>query len=57
MPTIWRQVFLQQHFDARVAEVRAFLRRIDVPLLLLSSDHEVVDQVLEQLGNAGGGGR
>ncbi len=47
----------RERFDADVAEARAFFRRLEVPLLLLSPEREVVDQVLEQLGRAAGGAR
>ena len=43
----------QRHFDERVAAVRTFFLRLHVPLLLVSAEREVVDQVLEQLGGTG----
>jgi len=39
-----------ERFDQLVDEARQFLRRIDVPLLTLTSEQAVVDQVRAQLG-------
>lgn len=48
---------VQEHFRARfdelAEEVRTFLRRLRVPLLMVTPEGEVIDQVRAQLGYAG----
>ena len=44
---------VQERFDALVGELRSFFRRIEVPFLTLTPEREVIDQVLEQIGQAG----
>jgi len=45
----------RQRFDELEAELRAFLRRLNVPLLHVTAAGEVIDQVRQQLGQLGGG--
>ncbi len=47
----------QQRFDESVGELRAFLRRLEVPLLTLTAEGEVIDQVRAQIGRMRGAPR